>query len=289
MTTTEAESRYALAIEDAPEGADVEAVRAGLIAFNLRHTTDDDYRRLAVFLRDAEGTVVGGLVGETFWGWLHVDLLWVAEEARGQGHGSRLLAAAEAEAVGRGCGHAYVETLAFQAPDFYRARGYRVFGELADFPAGHRRYYLAKRLGAWRRAATASESEWNGEAEAIPPRPRGSGTVAGHAGGRTLRRADPDPRRFLGDLGQVARRARIGERQTALASDLQPRLASDQHLPQGLLRRVAPGRARPQVGDVGDVGVVLVAPEDDDRVVVVHRSAFKGSSNRSTSFRNWRT
>jgi GNAT superfamily N-acetyltransferase len=144
VTTTE--TGYALAIEDAPAEADVEAVRAGLIAFNLRHTTDDAYRRLAAFLRDEAGRVVGGLVGETYWGWLHVDLLWVSEELRGRGYGSRLLAAAEAEAVRRGCGHAYLDTLGFQAPDFYRKRGYRLFGEPDDFPAGHRRYFLAKRL-----------------------------------------------------------------------------------------------------------------------------------------------
>ena len=144
MATTEA--GYALAIEDAPAEADVEAVRAGLTAFNLRYSADD-YRRLAVFLRDQMGRVAGGLVGATFWGGLYVDLLWVAEELRGHGYGSRLLAAAEAEAVRRGCGHAYLDTLAFQAPDFYRKRGYRLFGELADFPPGHRRFFLAKRLG----------------------------------------------------------------------------------------------------------------------------------------------
>ena len=144
MTTTD--GGYTLAVENAPKEADVEAVRNGLTAFNLRHTIDDDYRKLAVFLRDAAGMVVGGLVAETYWGWLHVDLLWVAEESRGRGYGSRLLAATEAEAIRRGCRHAYLDTLGFQALTFYQQRGYRVFGELPDFPAGHRRFYLTKRL-----------------------------------------------------------------------------------------------------------------------------------------------
>ena len=144
MTATEV--GYSLAVETAPKEADVEAVRNGLTTFNLRHTIDDDYRKLAVFLRDAAGMVVGGLVAETYWGWLHVDLLWVAAELHGRGYGSRLLAAAEAEAVRRGCGRAYLDTLGFQALTFYQQRGYRVFGELPDLPPGHRRFYLTKRL-----------------------------------------------------------------------------------------------------------------------------------------------
>jgi hypothetical protein len=53
--------------------------------------------------------------------------------------------AAEREAVGRGCRHAYVETFGSQALDFYKKLGYEVFGTLDDFPRGEARFYLQKR------------------------------------------------------------------------------------------------------------------------------------------------
>lgn len=53
---------------------------------------------------------------------------------------------AEAEAVRRGCHHALLDTFDFQARPFYERLGYRVWGELADFPAGHTWFYLSKAL-----------------------------------------------------------------------------------------------------------------------------------------------
>lgn len=136
----------AITLEDNPAEADIREIGRALSAHNAAATGDDAHRRLAVFLRDRSGGLVGGLVGMTFWGWLAIDLFWVAEGLRGRGYGSRLLAMAEAEAVRRGCTRALLDTLSFQAPRFYLARGYEVFGELDGFPGEHRRFYLTKRL-----------------------------------------------------------------------------------------------------------------------------------------------
>ena len=136
-----------LALTDAPPAADVDLVRDGLNAANARFAANDADREVAVFLQDDVGRTRGGLVAATFWGWLHVDLLWVEEGLRGEGWGSRLLAAAEAEALARGCRAAILSTLSFQAPDFYRRHGYVVAGEIPDMPPGHRRLYMTKMLG----------------------------------------------------------------------------------------------------------------------------------------------
>ena len=53
---------------------------------------------------------------------------------------------AEARALERGCHSAWVDTFSFQAPGFYPKLGYTVFGEL-DYPPGHKRIFLQKRLG----------------------------------------------------------------------------------------------------------------------------------------------
>jgi hypothetical protein len=52
----------------------------------------------------------------------------------------------EEEATRRGCKYAYLDTLSFQARGFYEKHGYTVFGELAHFPPGHRKYFLKKDL-----------------------------------------------------------------------------------------------------------------------------------------------
>jgi ribosomal protein S18 acetylase RimI-like enzyme len=72
--------------------------------------------------------------------------MWVREELRGRAYGRSLLTLAEEEARQRGARHAHLDTFSFQAPGFYERHGYRVFGELQDFPRGHRRYYLTKEL-----------------------------------------------------------------------------------------------------------------------------------------------
>jgi GNAT superfamily N-acetyltransferase len=89
---------------------------------------------LNLLLRDANGTVRGGLLGESGWGWLHIHILWVAEAERRRGYGGELLARAEAEARRRGCHGVHLDTHEYQAPDFYRRRGYEVFGVLNDYP-----------------------------------------------------------------------------------------------------------------------------------------------------------
>jgi GNAT superfamily N-acetyltransferase len=85
-------------------------------------------------------------LGNTYWGWLYISILWLAESLRGQGVGGRLLDMAEQEALDRGCRHAHVDTLDFQALPFYEKHGYAVWGTLNDLPPGHSRYFLKKDL-----------------------------------------------------------------------------------------------------------------------------------------------
>jgi GNAT superfamily N-acetyltransferase len=138
---------YTIQCTDAPSAELAHDIRERLNEFNFQITVEDEYRPLALYARDDQGELVAGLLGGSYWGWLAIDILWVREDTRGQGLGSQLLQAAEAEALRRGCRHVHVDTHDFQAPDFYQRHGYTVWGVLEDLPPGHRRFSLQKSLG----------------------------------------------------------------------------------------------------------------------------------------------
>jgi len=118
----------------------------GVGDYNEQQAGDNKFQRLCFALYAPDEEIVGGVLGETYFDWLYVDLLWVKEELRGRGYGRRLLTLAEEEAQQRGAKNAYLDTFSFQAPGFYQQCGYEVFGELQDFPPGHLRYFFKKQL-----------------------------------------------------------------------------------------------------------------------------------------------
>src|SRR5436190_15891586 len=135
-----------ITVESQPKEEERRKVIDGLVSYNESQTGDVSYERLTLLLRDSSGEVAGGLLGEIYWEWLHIDILWVQQTLREHGYGGRLMAAAEREAIARGCGSAFLDTFSFQALPFYASLGYEVFGELTDYPPGHTRYFLRKSL-----------------------------------------------------------------------------------------------------------------------------------------------
>ena len=139
-------AEFSVVVEENATTEDTDFVLKSLQAFNRDQAGDNGYRPLFIAVRDAEGKLLGGLLGDTNRGWLHVDILWVAESHRGQGWGGRLMAMAEEEALRRGCVGAYLEMFSFQAPEFYHKLGYALFGELGEFRPGGTQYCFYKRL-----------------------------------------------------------------------------------------------------------------------------------------------
>ena|ERR1041385_3028103 len=138
---------YQIAVEDNPLTEDIQVLRRNLTEFNLA-LTGQRGQSICVFIRDDEGKIVGGANGWTAFAWLHTDVLWLREDVRGIGLGTQVLEGVEAEAKGRGCKFAKLETFSFQAPEFYKKNGYTVFAELDQVAGGHRWYFLKKDLKA---------------------------------------------------------------------------------------------------------------------------------------------
>ena len=124
-----------------------EALFTGLRRYNHQFIDQGIPGPLGVFSRNETGEITGGLMASRRGLWLCIDYLWVAEDCRGQGLASRIMAMAEAEAKRQGCRHAQVDTYSFQALPFYIANGYHLKMTLDDFPEeGMHRHYLTKSL-----------------------------------------------------------------------------------------------------------------------------------------------
>ena len=139
-------SNLTITVDSEPKAEDRRKIFDELHRYSAAQTMDSELQSLSIFLRNAEDNVIGGLLGETFWGWLYVEFMWVEEALRGQGYGKKLLATAEREAIARGCTNALLDTFSFQAFEFYQRCGYEVFGTLEDFPTPHKRFYMRKSL-----------------------------------------------------------------------------------------------------------------------------------------------
>ena len=137
---------YDIVQVEKPEDSAWGIIGGGLHKYNIEQAGDNKFQRLCFVLQGPDQEIVGGVLGEIYWEWLYIDLMWVKEELRGQGHGHRLLTSVEDEARRHGAKNVYLDTFSFQAPNFYKHHGYQVFGELPDFPSGFQRSFLKKQL-----------------------------------------------------------------------------------------------------------------------------------------------
>lgn len=140
------DNEYKIVKVEKPEEAAWGIIGRGLQNFNIQQAGEENFKRICFALLSPDQEIIGGVLGEIFWDWLHIDLMWIKDESRGQGYGHRLLSAIEDQAREHGAKNAFLDTFSFQAPEFYKKHGYRVFGELSGFPSGHQRIFLMKVL-----------------------------------------------------------------------------------------------------------------------------------------------
>lgn len=106
---------------------------------------ETDFLWINRIVEDKNGNIIAGILSKMYcWNCLYIDILWVKEEHRKDGLGSRLLKEIESVAIEKGCYLIHLDTFDFQAKDFYIKHGYEVFGVLDECPEGHKRYFLKK-------------------------------------------------------------------------------------------------------------------------------------------------
>ena len=127
-------------------GAGAQFVRDHLDIFNVGVTGLSAWYPVNLYVKNERGEILGGLLGSIWGGWLHISYLWIDEVVRGKRWATKLMDYAEAYAGERGCHSADLDTHSFQARPFYEKLGYEVFATLDDYPKGHKKFFLRKKL-----------------------------------------------------------------------------------------------------------------------------------------------
>lgn len=96
-------------------------------------------------IEDTNGEIIAGILSNMYcWNCIYIDVLWVKEEYRKDGLGTKLLKELEKIAKEKDCHLIHLDTFDFQAKDFYIRHGYEIFGVLDQCPENHKRYFMKK-------------------------------------------------------------------------------------------------------------------------------------------------
>ncbi|TKB48945.1 GNAT family N-acetyltransferase [Ferrimonas sediminicola] len=129
-----------------PDESEIQALKQGLIGFNDAVAGSMQHETVACFLKNDQDEIVGGIAGEVKLGWLHVDGIWVDEDQRRCGAGTRLLNQLEGYAHTKGAHGIFIKTTNYLALEFYQQHSYEVFAKLEDMPPGYVSFFLKKEL-----------------------------------------------------------------------------------------------------------------------------------------------
>lgn len=121
-------------------------IYAGFSRHAKAMTGHDEKFPSRAFIATDKGSFAGAIVVELFWGALHLKYIYVEDEYRGKGVGSKLIESAVNYGKDNKCPFAFVETMSFQALDFYRKAGFELEFTRRGFKHGTSFHYLRKSL-----------------------------------------------------------------------------------------------------------------------------------------------
>lgn len=127
-----------------PSAEDIQILGEGLQRNALQQRGHEAIDFFAFFLRDEQENILGGCSGCNLYGCLYIDYLWVHESCRNQGYGNTLVMSAEKYGLKAGCLFGAVNTMDWEALEFYKKLGYFVEFERKGFLKDSVFYFLRK-------------------------------------------------------------------------------------------------------------------------------------------------
>lgn len=127
-----------------PDNDDADLLRNKLREFNRNAVGIE--KEFAFYARNKQDEVVGGILVTAEKTSIFIDILFVDDKYRGKGIGTKLMLAAEKEAIKRNIHYSTTDTFDFQAVNFYLANGYESIGIIKNYIEGHDKHYFRKKL-----------------------------------------------------------------------------------------------------------------------------------------------
>jgi GNAT superfamily N-acetyltransferase len=136
-------------ITDQVTKEDIETLHAGLRSYVDQYVGDEKNGiSIKIVIRDGLNHVVGGLHAWTTIYNLLIEFVWIDEQYRNIGLGTRLFLEAESIAKKNGCVASLACPLSFHTPEFFHEIGYQTFGYSDTYPASVRENYMIKKYTA---------------------------------------------------------------------------------------------------------------------------------------------
>lgn len=137
---------YQIQFEAHPAQDDLKILEKGISDYAVRKKNQPPMDAFAFFVRDEHGQIKGGCNGYIYYGCLDIDQLWLDETIRGQGLGTQLMQKAETYAKKNKCLFATLNTMDWEALDFYKKLGYHVEYQRTGYLHHSVFYFLRKEL-----------------------------------------------------------------------------------------------------------------------------------------------
>ncbi|MCL2855728.1 MAG: GNAT family N-acetyltransferase [Defluviitaleaceae bacterium] len=121
----------------------------GIIDFNksqIPFTQSPNTVWFDMCIKEGDEMVAGISSKSSCWKIFYLVDLWVKEEYRNKGYATALIRDVEKQAKDFGCEIAILETFNPAMRKLSEKLGYIVYGELENYPQGHMRYYMTKKL-----------------------------------------------------------------------------------------------------------------------------------------------
>ena len=140
------QDNYRFEYQDEPIPEDEQVLFDGLNNEVAQKKNVDPIKPIRIYIKDAQGMVLGGASGVSFYGSLYIDMLWLKENMRHQGLGKKLLMEAERIGRERNCTFATLNTMDWEALRFYQKLGYAIEFVREGYDKESKMYMLRKKL-----------------------------------------------------------------------------------------------------------------------------------------------